>query len=88
MGLEVLEEGVGVGGAIVLKQELVIVDEGIDVAGIDLETGLVGLFGGRGVTLMREQIGVGDGHVGIVFARLFCMRFGRNVRCGVAPVIE
>ena len=67
LGLEVLEEGGGIGGAVVLKEKLVIVNEGIDVARIDLETALVSLFGGGGVTLMGEEISVSNSHVGIVF---------------------
>jgi hypothetical protein len=69
LGLEVLEKGGGFGGAVVLEEKLVVVDEGVDVAGVDLKAGFIGLFGGGGVTLMSEKIRVSDGHVGIIFAR-------------------
>ena len=85
---EVLEELVGFGIAAGAEEEPPVIDHRVDVAGIDLEAELVGLFGGGGVALLREEIPVTDGHVGIIFERFIAVRGGAHLRSGVAPIID
>jgi hypothetical protein len=68
-----IEEASGFGRAVVLEQELMVVDEAVDVSRIHLEAELVGLFGGGGVAVVAEEIAVGTGHMGVVFAEFIAV---------------
>ena len=79
LGFEVLEEVAGFRSPIVLEEELMVVENGVDIAGVNLKAELIGLLGGSGVAVIGEKVSVSDGHVGVIFQGFIAMGSGGHL---------